>query len=364
MTVAWPDPDIEPIDRVSPTFLSAMDQCLKRAAFRRDTKVRDWDRPSTRSALGLAAHGVTEAVARRQYDTSEDLQDWLERTWSTSIALHQRRLSDAWDGREIPEPRLWPGYARTKTRLLRQLRRQLERADIPGSAPLASPTPGRSHSTQHASPPPLPWVEHGLEDPDCGVFGTPDRVELRGSELWVVDLKAGVHQGEMTSSQRRQLLIYAHLVKRCLGRLPDHACIQDVSGHESSFQVTLEETAETIERVKADVRDFNNSVRDAAVVGSPSPESCGRCPFRVVCHDYWDASEGDWRFRGDVRGEIVDVDPDGWLLSDEAEPAVPRRLVGPDGLDARQGAAVVAVGCRPVGPRVLHATWDSRVRVF
>ncbi|SER61021.1 PD-(D/E)XK nuclease superfamily protein [Pedococcus cremeus] len=360
----WITPRPAPLNAASPSLLSALETCPKKAGYQQDSETRGWSRPSTRTALGIAAHAFTERTLQGSPARGVSLDDWLTQMWTLVVEEQRDKLRQRWPGREVPLPTSWPGYASTKVRLIRSLKRRYQSGQISNGAPgTARPVPTPRVSV--GGHPPLPWVERRLEDPDTGLFGYPDRVEEVDGRLRVVDLKAGVHQGSMTSGQLRQLLIYAHLVRVALGRLPHEVVIVDVKGAEEQTSVCEEMVAQTIAKACSDVAMFNNAIESQMIPASPSSESCRWCDFRVLCEDYWEARADDWNVRGDLVGEAVSVTSghELQLALDSQDGAAPYRLVLPSTRDIRSGDYVVAVGCESSGFNTSRARWNSLVRV-
>ena len=151
-----------------------------------------------------------------------------------------------------------------------------------------------------AAMPNLPLVEHRLEDPATGIYGTPDRVELIHGRLRVVDLKSGLHQQDATDNQRRQLLLYAHLVKATLGQAPDDLVIIDIGGRKTYVAFDTSDMAEAV-RVAQRARDAWNSGISSRQppysLAAPGPSACRWCPFRVTCRPSWETWAPEWSYR-------------------------------------------------------------------
>ncbi len=178
-------------------------------------------------------------------------------------------------------------------------------------------------------------IEETLEDRATGLFGRPDRVEGDGADRVVVDLKTGLHQGGATESQRRQLLLYAHLVNVATGDRPTRVAIEDPAGRRWEESITEADVAGAVDEVLDATSEFQLAIRDGAWEGlaSPSSETCRRCPYRLVCSPYWKSLDVSWG-QGSVAGEVtgrgrspagsitemcavspVDASGEGWLVS-------------------------------------------------
>lgn len=352
-------PDPREVDRISPSALNRLLECPKRLAYGRDDSTREWQRPTTRTALGIVAHGLTEAVARGDGRLAgEDLTGWLQATWEDLVAKQVVQLQSAWPGRQVPPAPSWPGYAVTKVRLIRGLARRVPWQATPAQRPAGQP------AAMAGGEPPLPWVERRLEDVGSRLFGTPDRVEEVNGRLRVVDLKSGVGQHAVKDSQLRQLLVYASLVRSRLGRLPDDVVVLDIKGQEQAIAVDASAVDAVISMSAAAVDGFNNSLASApGAEARPAPQTCRWCEFRVVCGDYWVARGSDWPTANDVAGVVVSI-TNPYVELRSIDGSGDRRLVLTGSEQPAVGDAVLAVDVEPAGFETCRTRWNSRVRVL
>jgi len=350
-------PDPSEIDKISPSALNRLLECPKRVAYGRDDRTKGWDRPTTRTALGIVAHGLAEAVTRGYGPADGDYTGWLTTIWEDLVAKQVAQLQRAWPGRQVPPAHSWPGYAVTKVRLIRGFARRPPWQAAPAPRPAGQP------AATAGGEPALPWVERRLEDLGSRLFGTPDRVDEVNGRLRVVDLKSGVGQREVKDSQLRQLLVYALLVKSSLGRLPDDVVVLDIKGQEQAIPVDASAVAAVVTVAAAAVDGFNQSLVSATgAEARPAPQTCRWCEFRVICGDYWAARGSDWPTAIDIAGVVVgitthyvelrSIDGSGdWRLV----------LIGPE--QPAVGDVVLAVDVEPAGFETSRARWNSRVRV-
>jgi RecB family exonuclease len=274
----------------SPSSANELLRCQLRVAFRRDEELGGWARPSTYSSLGTVAHAVTERAYLSGNDV-EDVSGWLEATWDEQVAKAAERLEAAWAPAKPPSANLWPGYQLTRARTLRRLNNALSaRQEALG---------GHGQG---------PSVEVALHDTQTGLFGRVDRIEHLGSRTRVVDLKSGLHQGEPSEDQRRQLLLYAVLLQRESGEWPTEVAIEDASGALTVIKLDPQEAEAALADAVAAVSDFNSSVQAGTLVeqAEPDVERCQWCPFRVVCGPYWQQLRSDWSHRA-VLGRVEGV---------------------------------------------------------
>lgn len=343
---AWKNPVPGHLADLSPSAVTALEACPKRLAYQRDASTRHYSRPSPRTVLGTVAHRVTELAVTGRLGGGEGARERIQAAWDDEIAAGVLRLSMAWKGRTVPSPVRWPGYVATRTRLVRRL------APIVASSPVVSPPPT---GVGGGPGPSLPWVERRLEDSAGGIFGTPDLVEDVAGRLRVVDLKSGVHQDEMKPGQRRQLLLYAHLVQVHLGRDVAEVAVVDVSGREEVLPVVQAEVIEAVAEVGHLRRQFNSHAQSGEIPANPS--ACRYCPFRIMCADYWASSEVS---PFDVSG-VVEAFRDG-AAEVRVEDRLTRVVLVP-GFEVASGTHLVALDLEPAGPSTLKMRWDSGARV-
>jgi CRISPR/Cas system-associated exonuclease Cas4 (RecB family) len=277
-------------------------------------------------------------------------KEWLEEQWDLAIDAQAAALAAAWPGRQVPAPKRWRGYVATRTRLLRRL----EKFESPTAVA------AESASVSRAGRPPLPWVERKVVDEEIGLYGTPDLVEERAGRLRVVDLKSGVHQSVVKENQRRQLLLYAHLVGKALDRLVHEVAIIDVRGQEAVIVVLPGIVQEAVATAVSALQEFNEFVHGGSTPARPGCETCRFCPFKIVCRPYWQARQADWG-TDIVVGTVTDMPLPNVATVSEGENTV--RVVLTNGERFKIGDDVVLAGLDPAGPGTYRLRWDSQVRI-
>ncbi|RYJ07382.1 MAG: PD-(D/E)XK nuclease family protein [Actinomycetales bacterium] len=350
----WPTPAPGPLAWISPSSAAAMQTCQLRLAFQLDAKTSGWVRGSTRTALGIVAHRLTELVWTGHAPTTHR-RDWLEDQWTALLEEERRALIARWPGSLVPPASEWPGVTATRVRLLRRL-------EGIKAKPKGAATPGHVPS---ASVPALPWVERMLQDQTRGIRGVPDRVERSDGALRVVDLKSGAGQSAVTPDQRRQLLVYAHLVNEEIGYLPHECVVVDVRGRETCVAVGAAQVRESVEELEALRDGFSASLATGAVPASPSPSACAWCPFKIVCKTYWQARNETWSGL-DVRGEVAAVLHDGSIrlgVAAEDGSSSSFRVIWHGEHRPGLGASVAVVDLQRAGPGTGRMRWWSRWRV-
>lgn len=295
-------PTFVKLDEVSPTAAIALSQCFLKVAYSRDPHYRPLRRLTERTALGVAAHRLTERCWAGEYDAGcgVPVEVWLRTAWQSVVADLHESLRAAWHPAEPPPPSEWPGYALTRARLLTRL------------APVAlqharTPRPARSAgSAVSTGTPPLPWVERRLKDESRRLIGTPDLVEERDGSIVVVDLKSGTAQNKVSDAQRRQLLLYAHLIRQSGLPLPRRAVVLDAAGREDEVVVTPADVAAAVEELMRLRSVYNASLRTATAerLAAPGPEACRGCPYRAVCGPFLAAWTEEWNVGRGVWGTL------------------------------------------------------------
>jgi RecB family exonuclease len=254
-----------------------------RVAYRLDKKFSALRRPNPFSALGDASHELTERVERGEFDSlsQEQLRGALEKAWEELIASKYVLVRDAWPIAPIPTPDRWPGYQRTRVRLLKSL---------------AHARRGRVSSAETAAARVL--VEKWLEPPGIPLRGRADRVEIAADGVHIVDLKSSWEYGsELHQDHRRQLLLYAAMWQRLNGEWPHSASVETADGRRLSMRVDVAEAEALVDQAVAAFNDYNAAVRSgiaADTLASPSPESCRHCSYRAVCGPFFETISASW----------------------------------------------------------------------
>lgn len=360
-SLTWAEPSPEPMEWLFPTALESFASCPKRLGFQRDERFKHWSRSGTRAGLGRTAHRLTELVHSGEAP-SDGRRGWLERQWGVLLAEEHDRLKASWNHSQVPSPKDWPGETATRVRLLRTLENVKVSANAHPRPTSGSPVPTKvPRSGTSAGAAPLPWIERALFDADTQLAGIPDRVEKRLGVLRVVDLKSGVWQREISAAQRRQLMIYAHLVRATLGALPQELVVVDTRGRESCIEVEASEVDRHVQLARETFAGFNAAAVSACLPANATPETCGGCPFRVVCSTYWMSRDDTWG-TVDVQGVVRDVLADSIVIRDHSDPGRKIRVVGTERQTVRIGDEVVALDLERAGPGAGRLRWWSRVR--
>lgn len=352
----WPRPKPAPLASIAPTLANTLLACEKKAAFQLDPSTASLSRPNTRTALGSAAHALIEAVLRGEAPPEGAREAWLEEKWAEVLDSEAQKLAAAWSDRIVPPTERWPGLVATRRRLIKRL----------NTLATASTEAGRLNPREtEKGIPPLPWIERWMEDPKTGLAGKADLVEEAEGRLRVIDHKTGVHQDEIKASQRRQLLIYAHLASIDLGRPVDEAVVQDAKGNEASFSIDPAEVKDAVNEVVAARDRFEAARGTGSFIASPSAELCRLCSFRVICLDYWCARDthgaaGEWP-PSDIRGSATQHAAENVVTVASLDHEV--QLVLADGVTLGAATEIAAVDLDLNGDHGARMRWNSIIRM-
>jgi hypothetical protein len=356
-------PNPQRIERYSPSLINRLASCGYQAAFNHDERFNDLTRPNLFSSMGNIAHKVAEKVHSGELNDVDEagLENAIEELWDEVVAEVVVRLTDAWAPAIPPSPEDWPGYHRDRSETKIRLRRDVEKFR-------QSRGPGGSGNA--------PRIERWIEDDELGLYGKPDRVEFHEGSPVVVDLKTGINQGGIRPEQRRQLLLYAHLVAVEHETTPTTIAIETGDGKRHTEQVTDSDIEAAVQEAVGMVEGFNALLGDSfEPLANPSADTCRFCDYRSVCDPYWKSLRIDWRRsaqrpRSDIRGDIsgqeatvggtsltVDVrSPSDWPSPTCRVASVIEEIPG----DASQVSIVDAVAT--AGAESLKISWDTIVR--
>ncbi len=273
-------PQPTPLEYITPTQLVEGDACLWRLGFSRDPAVSTLNRSSPASALGSVAHEVMSKIGQSTN---------FDSVWDEAVGSVQSALTRDWAPAAVPSPESWPGWSLTKVRT----RKSWERSSATHDAHAVH---HRGGAGDRRSERPLPWRERWLRHPHLPLAGRPDLVERVQDEVWLVDLKTGLNQGDPTQAQRKQLLFYCALIEATLGELPAYATVETTRNQRFSFAVepwevqgVVDEALGLLERVNTEAAEGLNESQAA-----PSPASCSWCAFRAACRPFFESYDETW----------------------------------------------------------------------
>jgi PD-(D/E)XK nuclease superfamily len=250
---------------------------------------------------------MVEAVANgllKPAKSADDARRIVETAWDSRIAEAVQDLRAAWPGSSPPAPDDWPGYHITRVRIMRRALQAFSSAER-----------GAGWARSRLQ------IEKPLKDSAANLWGRPDRVEGPPGHRAVADLKTGLGQASATAAQRRQLLLYAHLVAGQTGDLPRRIAIEDASGRRWEEPVDPDAVQAIIQEVETARSEYESAAThgDFTMLAQPSPDNCRLCPYRPVCRPYWSSLETNW-LHGSLAGVIAaaKVAPAGSVITVDA----------------------------------------------
>jgi hypothetical protein len=355
--VSHPTPRPAALEWVSPTLANDLASCAYRVAWRLDHRF-DWlRRPTPRSQLGVVAHACVEEVGRGLLEgasSREEAQARVKRAWDLHLAQGRSVLAEEWAPAEPPAPEDWPGYHLIRARVIGRALRLFDRETRPEPARAAT------------------MLEETLGDPATEIAGRPDRVESSPSGLSVVDLKTGLAQDQPTEAQRRQLLLYAHLVHVATGEMPVKMAVEGPAGRRWEEEVTSASVAAAVGEVTALRARFTATVSEGRVesLAAPGEETCRWCPYRLVCGPYWDSLETSWG-HGSVLGRILrrEYRPGGVVITVRVESPVDAaasewKVAGPVRLPGVPGQVLAIIAAEIADDSILRWTWSTVIQTL
>ena len=230
--------------------------------------------------LGSVSHKVLEAAALNQLgDGSDDFDTKFTEAWQAAVGSEEAASSRHPSEARWGAPQAWPSYADKRARTRRRakdLARQVadwRDADI--------------------------RVEEFLSSEEDRLFGKPDLIVRSPQPHRIIDYKTGIvtegDEGDLKSSYRRQLLLYAQLERRATpGDLPTELAVVPLKGESISFQVDWIEVEAAVADAAALIDSYNAERAEPLSLAKPSPKSCGSCQYAAGCPALWDAVHETW----------------------------------------------------------------------
>jgi CRISPR/Cas system-associated exonuclease Cas4 (RecB family) len=280
-------PIVRPLDTISPTLYDSALLCKARAAWQafgqRDTL------PSHPAALlGQAYHAVMEAaILGRLGATGEEVEERgralfesrTERLFKSSHPLLRAKFG-RWD--RLPYYSLYMERAAQKAASLR-------RAD-PAKRRLEPESSDQPSATRRLT-------EKELFSSDRRIKGRPDYVDL--DQGAVIDYKSGaalqIANDEMTDSERRQLTLYAFLLRENEVAVT-RGIIDRADGRRAEVAISVEAAEREAANARTVQDEFNNAaaILDFQGLANASPISCASCPCIPLCEQFWNNANKDW----------------------------------------------------------------------
>lgn len=250
---------------------------------------------NTFAALGTIAHELTELVWKRGLNDTpiDDLRRVLEQKWDEYAQSRYEKLCGEWEGREVPPPKDWPYFSMTRARTIRRLIKEVAEH--------------RSNVDVYRKVP-RPLIETELVDESLRLKGIPDRVTFRDDGFFVFDIKTGHAIEELSIPYRRQLLLYAHLVKKHTALEPLAIALIRAGGEVIWEEITSADVDDCIADVMERITNYSKIVKtDPLSLASPSPNACRFCDYKAICLAFWEDLDPKWEEHRGVVGEVIEV---------------------------------------------------------
>lgn len=280
------------IELASPTLIEALRECGLKVALSRVGGGRGPSNPWAR--LGSASHKVLEAAALQQLgDGIDDFDQRFTVAWQSAIGLEEAESTKHPTEARWGAPRAWPSYADKRARTRRRARELAHQV-------------AKWHDADIR-------VEEFLSSEEDRLFGKPDLIVRSPLPHRIIDYKTGGvtegAEGDLKSSYRRQLLLYAQLERRATpGDLPTHLAVVPLRGEPIDFQVDWAEVEAAVADAAHLIDWYNAERADPLSLARPSPRTCGSCQFAAGCPAMWDAVGEGWAAElVAVGGTLIDV---------------------------------------------------------
>lgn len=250
---------------------------------------------NTFAALGTIAHELTELVWKQGLNETpiDELKRVLGEKWDVFAQTSYEKLRVEWEGREVPPPKDWPYYSMTRAKTIRRLINEVN--DYRTNVDVKRDKP-------------RPLIETELVDESLRLKGIPDRVIFTDDGFYVFDIKTGHAIEEISTPYRRQLLLYAHLVRRHTGLEPLAIALIRAGGDVIWEDITSSDIDECLAEVTEGIHRYSNVVKaDPLALASPSPATCRFCDYKAICKAFWEDQNPEWEEHRGIVGEIVEV---------------------------------------------------------
>lgn len=262
------------IDRTSPSLWADMRLCGLRSLFASAPRARDWVLHDPRVWLGTAFHRVM-SVAK-----ISGASDSLESVWKNAVdELATQAVHHSLD-RRFTVPEKWPSYF-----IIRQRALALASANSRTASGNSSQRAFASAASQRGS-------ERRFEARGGKLVGRPDYFD--GSTI--TEYKSSLPNPEwrigpiILEGFQRQLRLYAAIIGEASGKHPDAARIVAASGEILTVPIERMACTQEADAAMSAMESLNGLVAAGASVGHlavVSPESCGRCLFKLICDAFW-----------------------------------------------------------------------------
>ena len=279
-----------------PSSLNRLATCGLQFAYSRDPQFSNILRKSnTFAALGTIAHELTELIWKQGLNDTpiDELKRVLEQKWDEYAQSSYEKLCNEWDGRDVPPPKDWPYFSMTRARTIRRLVNE------------ATEHRANANVSRNA---PRPLIEIELVDESLRLKGIPDRVTFGDDGFYVFDIKTGHAVEEISEPYRRQLLLYAHLVKNHTGLEPLAVALIRAGGDVIWEDITSTDINDCVTDATERIKKYSIVAKtDPLSLASPSPDTCRFCDYKAICKSFWEDQNPEWEEHRGVVGEVIEV---------------------------------------------------------
>lgn len=214
--------------------------------------------------------------------------------WDATAAALRQKMIVASPTTDVPDCDDWPGMAITRSRTVALVASRLVGSGVRPTAPATGPF--------------FPIAELALRDEFHRLRGRVDLIEQTDEGLEVVDFKTGPNQSEISPRQRRQLLLYAVLVRAAFAQWPARLSIENAFGRRASIAVDPGEAENAARDAKWAMDQYNEAIsrgrETSLAMAAPSGATCRWCDVKVACAPFWTSLDPDWE-GGSVMGQIT-----------------------------------------------------------
>jgi hypothetical protein len=314
-------PRPRPLPYLNYSFYATWHRCALAVAYGRDPAYKPLNRTTISAALGSAIHEVYARVAMiaLPLGAEDSARKQVIEIWNDEVGRQSAKLASAWAPANVPQPAEWPYYSSKKARTIRHLTAELEQRNLLHNPSAESGATGGNHGFR------FPLRERTFTDETLKIEGTPDLVERRNGDLWVIDLKTGETQEEPSEEQVTQLRLYAHLVHVCTGETPLHGAIATPGGTEFPVSWTTQEIQDTVQAILQAGKDYVDRCDEgfSQADATPSESHCVFCAFRPVCATFSVQVEEAWKVPNSATAKVLAVTGDAPWLSLDVEILTP-----------------------------------------
>lgn len=162
-------------------------------------------------------------------------------------------------------------------------------------------------------------IERTLECNDLHIKGRPDRVDIIGGELVIIDFKTG-DLAQLEENAAVQLKAYAKIYQLLFTKWPDALAVLDKNGNMTKIGFNHEECEGIIAQMVSFHKNINSVVsktglsdnNKSKILARPGIKTCNFCNFRPGCEIYREGlihNKNDYGVN-DVCGRIINYYPD------------------------------------------------------